>query len=286
MALSAVVSPMIKTELSEMSSLLEKYASDSRIEEKIAKLFPANIADQLAEFLKSDDVKTWLKSLDWKSLIDQLGTGIGGIYTGSMALIGAVVSLFLIFLYLIFILIDYEKLQGGWKNWLPEKYRSPVETLVGDLESGMNKYFRAQALVATIIGILFAIGFSIISLPLGIIFGLFVGFLNMVPYLQTFAIIPAGFLALLYSLETGDSFWVYFGWIVLIFVIIQAIQETILIPKIMGDVTGLNPAIILLSLSIWGQLLGLLGLIIALPVTTLLLSYYRQFLNKTKESVP
>ncbi len=71
--------------------------------------------------------------------------------------------------------------------------------------------------------------------------------------------------------------------VMLVFGIIQLIQDMILTPKIMGDVTGLNPAIILLSLSIWGKLLGMLGLIIALPMTTLLIAYYRSFLQKVEE---
>ena len=62
--------------------------------------------------------------------------------------------------------------------------------------------------------------------------------------------------------------------------VVQIIQETILIPRIMNKAIGLHPAVILLSLSIWGSLLGLVGMIIALPATSLILSYYRQFLRR------
>ncbi len=65
----------------------------------------------------------------------------------------------------------------------------------------------------------------------------------------------------------------------LVFVGVQIIQDVILVPKIMGKVTGLNPAMMMLSLSIWGKLLGLLGMIIALPVTYLLLVYYRRLIQ-------
>ena len=80
-------------------------------------------------------------------------------------------------------------------------------------------------------------------------------------------------------METGQNIWVSLGITALVFLVIQLIQESILIPKIMNKVTGLHPAIILLSLSIWGSLLGLTGLILALPITTLLLSYYKRFIN-------
>ena len=65
---------------------------------------------------------------------------------------------------------------------------------------------------------------------------------------------------------------------------VQCIQDLYLTPRIMGKVMGLNPAIILLSLSVWGSLLGFIGLIIALPLTTLLLSYYDQYIvNRHKK---
>jgi len=65
-----------------------------------------------------------------------------------------------------------------------------------------------------------------------------------------------------------------------VFAVVQVIQDTVLVPKIMGKVTGLKPAIIMLSLSVWGKLIGFLGLIIALPLTCILLSYYKNIVVK------
>ncbi|MEG1556774.1 MAG: AI-2E family transporter, partial [Bacteroidales bacterium] len=84
-------------------------------------------------------------------------------------------------------------------------------------------------------------------------------------------------LALLKSAQTGENFWVIIGMAALILCIVQCIQDLYLTPRIMGKAMGLNPAIILLSLSIWGTLLGFIGLIVALPLTTLCLSYYKRF---------
>jgi predicted PurR-regulated permease PerM len=79
------------------------------------------------------------------------------------------------------------------------------------------------------------------------------------------------------------SFLAALGLVLLIFLIVQEIQDWILTPKIMGDATGLNPAIILLSLSLWGKMLGMLGLLIALPMTYLILSYYRRLIAKSQK---
>lgn len=201
----------------------------------------------------------------------------------SFSLVWGLVAVFMFMVYVLFILKDYELLARGWVNLIPEKYRERVVNLAEDVEDSMSNYFRGQSLVALCVGILFSIGFVIIDFPLAIGFGLFVGLLNIVPYLQTVALVPTVFLALVKAANTGGNFW----WILvaagIVFLVVQAIQETILIPRIMNKVTGLNPAIILLSLSVWGSLLGLVGMIIALPATSLILSYYRRFLRRQEE---
>ncbi|NOZ08025.1 MAG: AI-2E family transporter, partial [FCB group bacterium] len=162
----------------------------------------------------------------------------------------------------------------------PAQYQERIISFVEEFSTAMNRYFRAQAAVASIVGILFAVGFTIIGLPLGILLGLFIGLLNMVPYLQIIGLIPAVFLAALHALEGGSNIWVMLALTGSVFIIVQAIQDMLLVPRIMGKVTGLSPAIILLSLSVWGKLLGFFGLIIALPMTCLVLAYYERYLSK------
>ena len=116
---------------------------------------------------------------------------------------------------------------------------------------------------------------------MAIVFGIFVGILNLVPYLQILAVAPAMLLVFLQSIETNQPFGSCFLGLLIVFILVQSFQDLVLVPKIMGKVTGLNPAIILLSLSIWGALLGIVGMILALPMTTLLISYYKRFvINK------
>ncbi len=106
---------------------------------------------------------------------------------------------------------------------------------------------------------------------------MFIGLLNLVPYLQLVGLIPALLLALLKALETGNSFWHEAFLVLLVISIVQIIQDTFLVPRIMGKAYNLNPAVILLSLSIWGSLLGIIGLFLALPLTTVLISFYKKF---------
>ena len=156
--------------------------------------------------------------------------------------------------------------------------------IVNDVKEGMNRYFRGQALVAFLVGILFSVGFLIIDFPLAIGFGLFIGLLNMVPYLQLVALVPTVLLSLLKAADTGENFWWILACALIVFCIVQVIQDGFIVPKVMGKITGLNPAIILLSLSIWGALMGIVGMIIALPCTTIILSYYKRYIKKQEES--
>ena len=210
--------------------------------------------------------------------LKQIAPRMWTLLSSTFSLLFSVTILFVVMLYFIFILLDYEKIAEGWIKLIPERYRPFAQGLAEDVEVSMNRYFRGQALIALCVGVLFAIGFKIIDFPLAVSLGLFIGFLNLIPYLQTLGLIPMLLLSLLKAAETGGSFWLIFGSALLVLCVVQGIQDLFLTPKIMGKAMGLNSAIILLSLSIWGTLLGFVGLIVALPLTTLSLSYYKRFI--------
>jgi predicted PurR-regulated permease PerM len=244
----------------------------------------AAIPGTLANFIKEHvDMQQFSDALDkdhFAETVSEVWPQIQGLLTHSFNLIISIFTSFIILLYTFFILLDYETISQGWVRLVPVKWRQMAVTLVGDIQDGMNSYFRGQAFVALCVGILFSIGFLIIDFPLAIGFGLFIGLLNLVPYLQLVAVLPTVLLALLKAADTGENFWVILLSAGLVFVVVQVLQDGVIVPKVMGRITGLNPAIILLSLSVWGSLLGIVGMIIALPTTTLLLSYYRRYIAK------
>ena len=140
------------------------------------------------------------------------------------------------------------------------------------------------SIVASMITLLymFFIGFTIIGFPMAIGLGILIGIMDLVPYLHTFALIPTAFLAMLKAADTGQNFWIVFGLAFLVFCVVQILTDMVVTPKIMGKAMGLNPAILLLSLSVWGALLGFLGLIVALPLTTLLIAYWQRYVTREK----
>lgn len=268
-----LVPPLIQ-EFGRVKDLLIEYFSNGTYDSNIPKL--------LTEFLRENMNLQLLNELfNVDNLLDALKAAVPRLWlllSESVNLVFSFLTFFIIILYIVFILLDYESIAEGWTHLVPQKYRPLVVGIFNDVKEGMDKYFRGQAFVALCVGILFSIGFLIIDFPLAIGLGLFIGALNMVPYLQIIGFFPTIILAILKAADTGDNFWIIIGSATAVFAVVQAIQDGLIVPRVMGKITGLNPAIILLSLSIWGSLMGMLGMIIALPLTTLMLSYYQRFI--------
>lgn len=286
-SLAGVVTvPVVKDEIFQMSKIIVRVAEDQELSKRALEHVPPGLwqsVQSMASGAEMDRVREILSRKDVWLLVQTVGKkvlpGLWKMFQGAANLVFALMGGFVVLLYLVFLLIDYQNVKTGWKGLVPAKWHESIEKFTADFNLGMSRHFRAQSLVAACVGILFAVGFLLTGLPLAIFFGLFVGLLNMVPYLQIVAIIPACVLAVIQAIETGAGLFMTIGLTLLVFAVVQTIQDTLLTPRIMGKVTGLSPAIILLSVSIWGKLLGVFGLIVALPMTCLLLAYYRRLID-------
>ena len=276
--------PMVGNELADMGRTVSKMASNTELAQAAKEHLPENVWEELNEILKRDDVKRYLTSDGAvqmaKDTAKKLLPGVWGVLSGAANVLTFITGLLVIMLYVVFLLIDYHNMAARWRDYLPPSMRDDVSRFVEEFIQATNRYFRSQALVACCVAVLFAISFSIIGLPLAILMGIFIGLLNMVPYLQIMGTIPCLLLAGLKALEQGDNFFGALGLVLLVFGVVQLIQETVLVSRFQGEAMGLSPAIILLSISVWGKLLGFLGLILALPLTCLGLIYYRRYLWK------
>ena len=272
-----IVPPMVDESL-RVKDLLVDYISRNETVSNIPNL----VQEYVRNHLSVEDLQAIVTQEGVMDSIKATVPKVWDVITQSVSVVSSVFTLTMVLLYTLFILLDYEDICSGWPNLIPERYRGFAVQLVSDVEEGMNKYFRGQALVALCVGVLFSIGFLIIDFPIAVGLGMFIGLLNMVPYLQLVGFVPTILLAIVKAADTGQNFWVVLLMALAVFAIVQVIQDTFLTPKIMGHVTGLNSAIILLSLSIWGSLLGILGMIIALPLTTLLITYYQKYVIADK----
>lgn len=280
LAFVLLVPPIIE-EFSKLKELLATYFIEGSRQASI----PGTVENFIKEHIDMLKIHEALDEDHFANTLQSMLPRVWFLVSQSFSIAAGIFTSFIILLYIFFILLDYESIANGWVRLLPVKYRSVTVQIINDVQDGMNKYFRGQAVVAFCVGILFSIGFLIIDFPLAIGLGLFIGALNMVPYLQIIGFIPTILLALLKAADTGENFWWILFCAFLVFCIVQLIQDGIIVPKVMGKITGLNPAIILLSLSVWGSLMGILGMIIALPCTSLLLSYYQRYIRMKEDEL-
>lgn len=157
--------------------------------------------------------------------------------------------------------------------FLKPETRRDLIYLVRQFVNILVAFFRGQLVIAFLQGLLFAIGFSVIGLRYGFVLGLVLGFLNVIPYLGSIVGL-AICLPLAYFQDGGSSLKV--GLVLLVFTLVQMIEAYLLTPKIMGDRTGLHPVVIIISVFFWGSALGgIAGMILAIPLTAFLVTFWR-----------
>lgn len=261
--------PSVMNEIHDVGEMLKNSSGEGTS----VPFVPQKVVDFVNRYINTIKIDELLESGKFETIVDT-GTSV---ITSTLNFLFHTLEWLLMFIYVIFILVDYEHLMKGFRLLVPPKYR-PIAYKVGDdIKNSMNRYFRGQALIALCAAVFYCIGFSIVGIPLAIVLGILVGILYMIPYFQYVTLIPVTLVCLIDSMGGHVGFWPQLGQCILVYVVSQCICDYVLTPKIMGKAMGLNPAIILLSLSVWGTLLGLIGMIIALPLTTLLLAYYQQY---------
>lgn len=288
--LGLIIVPMVGQEIAHMGRLVSELLSNSRLATEAAKRLPPDIWLALREYFGAPEVQDFFRTDSFVSMVQatlrKVVPGLMGLISGTYSLLMALVVPVIVLLYLIFLLLDFQKVQVVWKEMIPPQYRENVVSFVEEFDQAMSLYFRGQTTICAILCLIFATGFGLIGLPMGILLGFFVGILNLVPYLQILGAIPAVVLGAIHALETEQSFWVVIALIGIVFLVGQILQDIVLTPRIMGKAMGLSPAVILLSLSVWGKLLGMLGLLIALPMTCLAITYYRRLVLKQNAPGP
>lgn len=269
----AIIPPMIE-QFQKLGDITSHYIQH--------KAHITSIPDAIGQTLQANraEIDRFFRSKDFHELLKTTAPGVFSVIGDTFTFIYSVVGSCITLLYMFFILLDYEHLTESWLNIFPASVRPFWQELMGDVERALNNYIRGQGLVSLIMGCLFCIGFTIIGFPMAIGLGILVGIMNLVPYMHTFALIPTALLALLKAADTGQSFWVIFAAAFAVFCVVQVIMDMVVTPKVMGKAMGMNPAILLLSLSIWGTLLGFIGLIIALPLTTIIMAYWKRYVAK------
>lgn len=269
-ALVWVCIPMIAREIESLETMIRYYLAHPAE----FPVLPQWAAQWLHDF-QATDITRYLDTAHLESII----TKGGDILSLSIESAIRILEWLLMFIYIIFILLDYRQIASGFRKIFPAKVRPAAMAVTADVEKAMNGYFRGQGLVALCACVLYCIGFSVIGLPLAIVMGIIVGILYMIPYFQYVTLIPVALICFISAMSGDSTFWSMMGKSLLVYLISQSVCDYVITPHIMRKEMGLNPAMILLSLSVWGSLLGIMGMVIALPATSLILAYYERYIS-------
>lgn len=262
--------PTLVDEFSKLSSNLNSYLQTSR--DKLAPLLE-RAKDYLPESLRSridfEDINGSILSLVSSvsgDTIKKVGRGILATlltgYSGALALFNLLLLPFIIF----YIAVDLPRIHAFFRALFPVTKRSRVDRICGEIDRYVSSFVRGQAIVCSVLFVLYAIGLGLVGVDLWLLLAAIAGFGNMVPYLGTALGI---FLSCVMAVVTfGDLSHVL--WVFLVFGVVQFLEGMVITPRIMGESVGLSPLIIILSLFAGGQLFGLLGIFLAIPAAATL----------------
>ena len=271
----ALLGGAIVAQVSDFAADLPQYVSGfgTKLQGGVHRLqeyFPALALENVETALKEnfgDSLKPALKIVR-----GILSNGFAFVNVMSLLLISPVVAFYM--------LRDWPKFTGKLKALVPQKHQSLVQDGVGQVNRIISGYLRGQALVCISLGSFYAFGLWLVGLKLGVIVGFLAGVISFIPYVGSIS----GFLMAMVLVVTQYGTWPKILAVVVVFLIGQFLEGNFLTPKLVGENIGLHPVWVMFALLSGGVLLGLLGMIIAVPVAACLGVFLRYLIENYKRS--
>jgi len=202
----------------------------------------------------------WQKAL--LSVSSQLSKLTGGLWQATLTIFGGLVSFLTVIFLSIYMLWEERGIKKSLINFWPEHKKEQISFLFNKVETKLGGWLQGQLILCLIIGIVTYIGLLIMKVPYALVLAILAAVLEIIPY---FGPIIAGIMAILVAYFLGGGVWQAVA-VLILYVVVQQIESQILVPKIMQKSVGLSPVIIILALLIGAKLLGLVGIILAIPV--------------------
>lgn len=200
------------------------------------------------------------------SMVTSFTKGLQGAFSNVLSWILGVLNFFLIPLFFFYVINDYEKITAELKSFIPNSIRDKLVLYIGHCNTVLKGYIRGQLIVALILGILYGVGLTIVGLRFGFFIGLLSGFASIIPYAGV-ALGLTSALTICLANYTGPTTLIG---LVIVFAIVQILEGFLITPKFVGNKVGLSAFATMLSLIIGGNLLGLSGMLIAIPIAAIL----------------
>ncbi len=212
--------------------------------------------------------------------MDFLAGAIKSIFYGTFGFFSIAVNFIIFSVVSIYLLKDFDVIMRKMKNLIPLSKREHIINLVLKVNHNLRYYLRGQLIVCFALSIIYSIGLSIAGIDLSILIGFIGGFGNLIPYVGTgIGIILASLLALFEFHDFQHIFYV-----IITFVVGQSLEATVITPRVVGKELSIHPAMVILSILIFGQLWGFLGLLLAVPIAATLKVFIDEFVSRYKSS--
>ena len=189
-----------------------------------------------------------------------------GLFTQGVGLLGAFVNLALMPIFIYYLLRDWDRMVAAIAGLIPQRYLGRVTRIATEVDGRLGAFVRGQITVCLSLAVLYSIGLLIVGIDLAIPVGVLSGLLFIVPYLGTAVGIVLGVLLALMKFGFSLKIVAVLG----VFVVVQGIEGYLLTPRIVGDKVGLHPLVVMIALIVGGSLLGIWGMLLAIPLTAVL----------------
>jgi len=230
----------------------------------------------------SSDVESLFEAL--KSQVPRMLESVGGVLSavaaGTLGFVGSIVNFLLFTVVSVYLLLDFDKITAGIRELIPPVYKEKTLEICGKIDANLRAFFRGQMVVCTFLAVFYFIGLSLLRVPYALPIALAGGYGQIVPYLGTaLAILPAGLFALI---KFGDVF--HPAAALGVIALGQTLEGFVITPRIMSEKVGLHPVIIILAILVFGNLLGFLGVLFAVPLAATLKVVMEETVARYKQS--
>lgn len=210
-----------------------------------------------------DSIKGTINDL----IVKAQGSLMGSLSNVISKLYGFLTSAFRLVLIIIFSFyfsVDKERFLLKVKKAIPNKHREDISYLTSNIDTALQQFIRGRMLMAIFVGVLTMVYLLVLRVDFAIIIGLITCIADIIPFIGPFlGCAPAVLFAFMDSPMKAL-------WVLILFVIVQWVENNILAPKLIGDSTGLNPLVILISIIIGGGIFGVWGMVISVPLTSII----------------
>jgi predicted PurR-regulated permease PerM len=218
----------------------------------------------------AETLRTHLATIG-KTIASPLGQFAAKTFGGVVGILGVVANFILTPVIAFYLTRDYHVIGPRMQSMVPPAYLPRVQALLKEIDSALGGFVRGQLIVVAILGVMTAIGLSIVGIEGAIVIGLLSGIMNLVPYVGTaIGIAPALLMALLQF-----SGWGPIVGVVVVFVITHSLESLLITPRIIGDKTGLSPIVVMVAILAGGEVFGFAGLLLAIPMAAILKVFLR-----------